>query len=637
MNLMSAILRAYRGAIWGVLAACPLAVTAQNGVAYVGIEYKVTGSIVGDQINPRVAADSSRGILVWQDNATDEVGLGISAQLMDGTFAPTMGSFRVNAQGADDQENPSVSLLNNGGAAFVWQGGKQGAQKIYARFLTSTNTFATSDVPVSSYDGNQIDPRMTVLANGAVAVAYASEGQDGSMMGVYAQQLTATGEKQGAEFRVNQYALFNQRTPAISALSGGNYVVAWISEQQRETNSVDVMARIFTPEGKAVGNEFRVNTETNVCANPALAGTVDGGFVVAWSQNNGFTRKDGNISSNSWDIVARSFDAQGKAVTGSLSVNSTTYGDQYAPQLSARGADVMAVWTSMGQDGSWEGVYGRVLNNAGVFVSEEVPVNTTYKSKQFRPSIATDGENQFLVVWSGFEKIEKEPEATFDLFAQRLAVGNAVVPLEKPSAPMVAAISQSRLGVAWTAVEGMNVAQYMLFIDEAETPMMVTSNYFVAKNFAPSSTHSFRVQYQLGDGRTSPLSDAVTGKTWGEDDNGDGLPDDWQTGYWGVKTGNWPLANEDSDGDGASTLQEFLAGTNPSDPASVLKIDLVPSEMGWRVSWNTQAGLVYQVQVSNDFSQWSNFGAPRLAAGATDSVLASVAGGKSYYRILRVR
>ncbi len=622
-----------------MLAACPLAVMAQNGVAYVGAEYKMTGSIAGDQINPRLAANSMRGILVWQDNATDEVGQGISAQLLDGTLAPTLGAFRVNALGADDQENPSVSLLSNGGAAFVWQGGKQGAQKIYARFLTSSNTFATSDIQVSSFDGNQIDPRMAALSDGSVVVTYASEAQDGSMMGVYAQQLTATGDKQGAEFRVNQYSLFNQRTPSISALSGGNYVVAWISEQQRQTNSVDVMARIFTPDGKAVGNEFRINTETNVCANPVLAGTSDGGFVVAWSQNNGFIRTESGISSNSWDVVARSYDAQGKPVTGSLIVNATTYGDQYAPQAIARGADVMVVWTSMGQDGSWEGVYGRVLNSAGTFVSDEVQVNKTTMSKQFQPTVATDGLNQFLVAWSSFTKVveEDKTEISFDLFGQRFAVGSAVVPLAKPSTPMVAAISQSRLGVAWTAVEGMNVAQYLLFIDEAETPITVSSNYFVAKNFAPSSTHGFRVQYQLSDGRISPLSDAVTGKTWGEDDNGDGIPDDWQTNYWGVKTGNWPLANEDSDGDGASTLQEFLAGTNPNDPNSVLRIDMVPSEMGLRVSWNTQPGLVYQVQISSDFSQWSNYGAPRLAVGSTDSVLASVVGGKSYYRILRVR
>jgi hypothetical protein len=54
------------------------------------------------------------------------------------------------------------------------------------------------------------------------------------------------------------------------------------------------------------------------------------------------------------------------------------------------------------------------------------------------------------------------------------------------------------------------------------------------------------------------------------------------------------------------------------------------------VSWNTQPGLTYQVQVTTDFTSWSNVGAPRFAAGAIDSIY--VGGGLAgYYRVLLLR
>jgi hypothetical protein len=84
----------------------------------------------------------------------------------------------------------------------------------------------------------------------------------------------------------------------------------------------------------------------------------------------------------------------------------------------------------------------------------------------------------------------------------------------------------------------------------------------------------------------SPVSAAATGVTWGTDDNFDGLPDDWQARFWTANVAAWPAANADSDGDGVSNLQEFLAGTNPMDASSVLKLSLSSSTQGWRLNWN---------------------------------------------------
>src|SRR6185312_4872978 len=198
------------------------AILAQNAYAPQGGEYPIAGSLPGDQVFPQVALGTNGGYLVWQDNVTDGDGLGISARKINSSLSGSFGVFRVNQQGAGDQENARVALLKDGGAVFVWQGGTPGFQHIYARFLKSDGTFAAGDLLVNTYTNNhQIDPVVAVLANGNVVVSWSSYGQDGSMYGVYAQIFAPTGDRIGSEFQANESTLFNQRSPCAAALLDG--------------------------------------------------------------------------------------------------------------------------------------------------------------------------------------------------------------------------------------------------------------------------------------------------------------------------------------------------------------------------------------------------------------------------------
>src|SRR5207237_391227 len=151
------------------------------------------------------------------------------------------------------------------------------------------------------------------------------------------------------------------------------------------------------------------------------------------------------------------------------------------------------------------------------------------------------------------------------------------------------------------------------------------------------STHWFQVAFVLAGGARSPLSAATTNKTWGFDSNGkfgtpDGLPDDWQARFFGTKPGDWDGPSVDSDGDGATNWQEFLAGTDPRNPNDALKTWLTSSPQGRRLWWNTQPGYVYQIQVTSDFEIWSPLGSPRFTNGGTDSIPLPGSRGINYYR-----
>jgi hypothetical protein len=592
-----------------------------------GAQFAVIPALVGDQTFPQISVRPGGGYIVWQDNITDGDGLGVSARRLDGTLSGTLGVFRVNVQGTNDQEKPNVATLNNGGAIFVWQGGKQGFQNIYARFMSSNNTWATGDLLVNTFtNSHHLDPSAACLLNGNVVVVYSSVDQDGSMQGVYAQMFSPNGQKIGGEFRINQTTAYNQRTPALSRLSDGRFVVAWISEQQRFQNSVDVFARLFTATGAADGSELLVNTDTNICANPSVAGSSDGGFAVAWGQ------RDSVVRSNSWDIFSRIVSGAGIGSPVRI-VNTRLLGDQFAPKIGAVGTDYLVVWTSLAQDGSRDGVFGQFLNGAGVSVGGEILVNTTTVSQQIHPAVASDGASRFLVGWTSFGGGAN----SFDLFAQRYGTVNQ--PLAALAAPFVSIISSNALAVSWQPVSGLNIANYEVYADGAAAATASTASpWWSMSGLSAASTHSFRVCYVLSDGRRSPLSPSTSATTYSAGATWGGIPQEWMTRYFGGDMFSWPSPNSDSDGDGASNLYEFLAGTDPTNANSVLRVQLQSSPQGLFLSWNTQAGLIYKVQTCNDFKagNWVDIGSLRFAAGTVDSVYVG-SSNTSYYRVVRVR
>ncbi len=598
-------------------------------------EYSLSGALPGDQTRPALAFGPTGGYVVWQDAVTDGDGSGISAQRLNDNLSGTLATFRVNQLGAGHQELPQVAVLPNGGAVFVWQGGALGFQKIYARFLNPDGIFATGDVLVG-VDTNQasLSPAVAVLAGGDVVVAWSRMEGDGHLQGICARRLSAAGAVLGDEWVVNQTTLYNQSKPAIAALAGGGFAITWISESVRgrdpnvaesiaESYAIDVYARSFGAQGAALGGEFKVNTVANRCDNPAVVATVDGGFTIVWEQ------RDVVVRTNSLDIVARSYDAAAVPASAPVVVNATTYGDQYAPRIATQGGTHFVLWTSLGQDGSYEGIYGRALTLSGAPSGDEFLINTTTLNRQIHPAVAADSTGRLLVVWSSFTGVA----AGCDLYAQRYASGQ---PVPTPAVPSLSAVGQSRLSVSWAELAGYDVAHYAVYVDGGTNALTTTNLFLVISNLVGGSTHSVRMEYVLRDGRRSALSAAGNGTTWGEDANFDGLPDDWQARYWGLNPLGWPAATADSDGDGATNVQEFLAGTDPTSRDSALRLGMIRNAQGLWLNWNTEPGFVYQVQLSTNTVTWQNLGSARFAPGAGDAV---PVGGSDLrlYRIIRMR
>jgi hypothetical protein len=639
---------------WGWLLALPGVVGGQtNYYATNGTVYAIAGLLPGDQVRPDVAVTTTGGFTVWQDNATDGNGLGVSAMRINGTLSGSGSSFRVNVQGAADQENPRVALLSGGGAVFVWQGGVETLnQHIYARFLSAGGTWlTTNDVLVNTFTNNfQANPAVATLTNGNVIVVWDSfnEAGSGSMLDVYGRIFSPTGQPKTAEFLINQFTPYNQSAPTVAALANGGFVVAWVSEQERSAAagntalavssqlahaSVDVYTRLYDGNGNPQGGESRVNSDFNPCADPDVAAGTDGGFVVTWA-----ARDMTSPFVNGLDIYACTYSSAGVGGTV-MQINSSRFGNQSTPRISAIGTDYFIVWMSVPPNISQAGVYGRFLRGNGSFVGGDFTVNTTTVNSQIQPVVASDGIGQFLVVWTD----NGGASYGLDLFAQRYV--SSQQPLAPLTAPFVYApftlnngVYQPQLVVSWPPVTGLSVSNYQVFVDSSTSPMIFTiSNAWTmtaANGLVASSTHSFIVKYLTTDGRLSPPSPSASGTTW-SGINYYGIPYEWLTNYYGLNIAAWPSnVNAPLEPGGMSLMNVFLSGGNPLDSSTWLRTALSNTPQGLYLSWNTQPGFTYQVQAATTLGgAWSNSGTPRFAVGTSDSIFVghSLAG---YYRVL---
>src|SRR5262249_16526699 len=121
------------------------------------------------------------------------------------------------------------------------------------------------------------------------------------------------------------------------------------------------------------------------------------------------------------------------------------------------------------------------------------------------------------------------------------------------------------------------------------------------------------------------------------DMNGNGMSDIWEGVY---TTNSGPLLpNGDNDGDGASNLQESIAGTNPFDSKSNPKISAITnSSTNVSVTFPCVLGKMYQLQsasalLNSNLTVWSNETSVVVRSGTNATLTAAADFSVKYFRI----
>ena len=148
----------------------------------------------------------------------------------------------VNTFTANDQTMPAIAVLADGGWVVAWASDLQdgsGYGVYFQRYDKDGAAVGVETLANTTTTGSQISPVVTGLADGGFVIAWADSAADGDSYGIFQQRFDENASKLGAEIQVNTYTTLAQSEPAITALSGGGWVVSWESASQ-DTSSYGV-------------------------------------------------------------------------------------------------------------------------------------------------------------------------------------------------------------------------------------------------------------------------------------------------------------------------------------------------------------------------------------------------------------
>jgi len=270
----------------------------------VGLERRVNTISANEQQDPAIAmAPDGRSIVVWTSTDQDGSYDGIFGQFFDSSGAPSGSEFRVNTYTLNYQDYPAVAMDSSGKSVVVWRSVNQDGSGggIYAQRYGSNGNAVGDEFRVNTNVTNhQVRPSVAMDSDGDFVVVWASNLQDGSQYGIYGQRFASDGTPIGSEFQVNTYISGNQQYPCVAANSTGAFAVIWTSDGQ-DGSLIGIYGQKYDNTGDRFEEEFQVNTyTTNDQTSPSIAMSGQGDFVVVW-QSDG---QDGD----GWGIYGQLYD-----------------------------------------------------------------------------------------------------------------------------------------------------------------------------------------------------------------------------------------------------------------------------------------------------------------------------------------
>jgi hypothetical protein len=373
-------------------------------------EFRVNTYTTSDQWYPAVAMDADGDfVATWESRGQDGYLYGIYAQRYNAAGVGQGTEFQVNTYTTLNQRRPAVAMNSDGDFIIVWESLRQDGNGygVYCQRYNAAGLPQGVEFRANTYTpAGQGRACVAMDANGNFVIAWDSDGGF-SGSGVYAQRYSATGDPQGAEFRVNTQTITEQTSPMIAMDSDGNFVITWSG---LDGSSRGIRAQRYNSDGAALGGEFLVNTHTTGPQSfSSVAMDADGDFVVAW-------RSAGQETP--FSIFAQRFRADGAAQGSEFRVN-TSDGFQASPSAAMDyDGNFVIAWQGYPQDQSGYGIYAQRYNSTGNAQGGEFRVNSYTPNDQKDVAIAMDAAGDSVVTWqSGLQD-----GSGFGIFAQRYAV-----------------------------------------------------------------------------------------------------------------------------------------------------------------------------------------------------------------------
>ncbi|MDA8015979.1 MAG: hypothetical protein MPN21_00925 [Thermoanaerobaculia bacterium] len=196
-----------------------------------------------------------------------------------------------------------------------------------------------------------------------------------------------------------------------------------------------------------VGEPFQVNIYTTSWQDaPSVAATDSGNFLIFWESRG----QDGEFEG----IYGRRYDSSGMPQTGEMPVNSFTASSQGGPKALVGPQGPVVVW----RDGAFDGDSGSIM--VKLVGDDEFLVNTHTTGNHMFPDLAMDAQGDFVVVWDNDDDQDGDGRG---VFAQRFDSAGGLAGSEFQvnttttgfqELPAVDGIGDGRFVVVWNADAG---------------------------------------------------------------------------------------------------------------------------------------------------------------------------------------
>jgi len=335
------------GSSGGIFASC----IDPNGL--VGQEFQVNATATGNQAEPAVALDGRGCFLVaWRGPWPESDAEDIVARLFDPNGRPLTEDIHVNTHTAANQGIPRIAACADGRFIVVWESDSSPTVSrlcIRGQLYDQAGNPIGSEIAVSDTSYPDRYPDVAMDSQGRFAVSWL---EDRTTDSVRVRLFDALGAPQGPSLKVNSIGLKALAWPSTAMNADGAFVVAWDGDPNKASED-DIHARIYQADGTPLGDEFLVNTtRPGAQVNPRVAVNSRGEFIVVWENSSA----DPNGGT---DVVGQRFRATGERLGNEFRLNVYATGDQGQPDVSlADTGRFVAVWESLGQDGSGSGIFG---------------------------------------------------------------------------------------------------------------------------------------------------------------------------------------------------------------------------------------------------------------------------------------